>query len=63
VTRRPIEIQLIQRLEEDDEWFEVFERKGEKIRDSDEVRKVIDSETEKVLHLTFKACKKARRKK
>lgn len=48
VTRRPIEIQLIQKLDEDDEWFEMFEKKGEKLRESEEIRKAIEAETEKV---------------
>lgn len=48
VTRRPIEIQLHQRLDENDSWFEFADKKGEKFRDSEEIRKIIEQETDKL---------------
>jgi dynamin 1-like protein len=48
VTRRPLEIQLIQLSEEqDDEWFQLDWRRGEKLCESDEVMRAIEAETEK----------------
>ncbi|CAD8161520.1 unnamed protein product [Paramecium octaurelia] len=48
VTRRPIEIQLHQVIDAEQSWFEFMDKRGEKIFESDEIRKLIEQETDKV---------------
>ncbi|CAD8114322.1 unnamed protein product [Paramecium primaurelia] len=48
VTRRPIEIQLHQVVDAEQSWFEFMDKRGEKIFESEEIRKLIEQETDKV---------------
>ncbi|KAL4503241.1 hypothetical protein ABPG72_000847 [Tetrahymena utriculariae] len=48
VTRRPIEIQLKNQPNAEQDYVEFSERRGEKITDMDQVRKMIDEDTEKI---------------
>lgn len=48
VTRCPIEIQLHQMTGLEKSWFELQERRGEKIFESDDVRRGIETEMEKI---------------
>ncbi|CAD8126124.1 unnamed protein product [Paramecium sonneborni] len=48
VTRRPIEIQLHQVLDAEQGWFEFMDKRGEKIFESEDIRKLIETETDKI---------------